>query len=278
MFEDEMSVNRRWWDGATPVHVRSRSYDVDGFRRGNTSLLPMEIKELGDVSGRHLLHLQCHFGMDTLSWARRGACVTGVDFSPEAIATARQLAEELSIPARFIESNVYDLPDVLSEGFDIVYTGYGAICWLPDLERWAHVIARSLRPGGTFYIVEAHPMTNMTDESIKDRVELNGQYFDHGPIRYESPDTYTDSDAPLEEQVTFSWDHPLSEIVTSLTSAGLQLEWLHESRLGFFKMHPLMRKREDGHWEFPPEVSDMPLTFSLRARLPDQSQTVSSSL
>jgi SAM-dependent methyltransferase len=277
MFEEEMSVNRRWWDGATPVHVRSRSYDVDGFRRGNTSLLPMEVEELGDVQGKTLLHLQCHFGMDTLSWARKGACVTGVDFSSEAIATARQLAEELSTPARFIESNIYDLPSVLNERFDIVYTGYGAICWLPDLERWAQVIARSLRPGGTFYIVEAHPMTNMTDESITDRVELNGRYFDHGPIKYESPDTYTDSDSPLEEQVTFSWDHPLSEVVTSLTSAGLQLEWLHESRLGFFKMHPLMRKREDGHWEFPPEVSDMPLTFSLRARLPDQSQTVSSS-
>jgi SAM-dependent methyltransferase len=266
MYEDEMSTNRRWWDGATPVHLRSRSYDVDGFRKGASSLLPMELGELGDVSGKDLLHLQCHFGMDTLSWARRGARVTGVDFSPEAITTARDLAAEVGLEARFIESNVYDLPNILDQRFDIVYTGYGAICWLPDLDRWAQVIARFLRPGGVFYIVEAHPMTSLIDEHVTDRVELTGRYFGRGPVRYESPDTYTDSDKPLKEQVTYSWDHPLSEIVTSLTSAGLHVEWLHESRLGFFRGHPWMRKRQDGHWEFPEEVSDMPLTFSLRAR------------
>lgn len=272
-----MTVNRRWWDGATPVHYRSRSYDVEGFRKGASSLLPLEVRELGDVSGKSLLHLQCHFGMDTLSWARRGAMVTGVDFSPEAIATARDLSRELGIPARFIESNVYTLPDVLDEQYDIVYTGYGAICWLPDLDNWARIIARFLRPGGTFYIVEAHPMTSLIDEAVTDRVALTGRYFNHGPVRYESPNTYTDSDAPLQEQVTYSWDHPLSEIVNSLTSAGLRLEWLHESKLGFFNGHPLMRKREDGHWEFPDGVTDMPLTFSLRAIKSHQSQTVSSS-
>ena len=278
MFEEEMSVNRRWWDGATPVHFKSRSYDVEGFKSGKSSLLPLEIGEVGDVQGKSLLHLQCHFGLDTLSWARRGARVTGVDFSPEAIATANRLAKELGIPARFIESNVYTLADVLQERFDIIYTGYGAICWLPDLERWAQVIARFLRPGGTFYIVEAHPMVSMIDDSIKDRISPTLHYFNDGPDREESPNTYTDSDEPLKEQVSYAWNHPISEIVTSLISAGLQLEWLHESRLGFFKWHPLMRKRQDGHWEFPEEVSDMPLTFSLRARLPDQSQTVSSSL
>lgn len=277
MFDDEMAVNRRWWDGATPVHYRSRSYDVEGFRQGATSLLPLELGEMGDVAGKSLLHLQCHFGLDTMSWARRGADVTGVDFSPEAVATAQRLSRELDIHARFIESNVYSLPEVLDKRFDIVYTGYGAICWLPDLKKWADVIAHFLRPGGTFYIVEGHPMTSLIDEAIIDRVALTGRYFNHGPVRYESPNTYTDSDAPLEEQVTFSWDHPLSEIVSSLIDAGLQIEFLHESRLGFFKAHPLMRKRGDGHWEFPDEVSDMPLTFSLRARRPAHSQTVSSS-
>jgi SAM-dependent methyltransferase len=207
--------------------------------------------------------------MDTLSWARKGALVTGVDFSPEAIITARQLSAELSIPALFIESNLYSLPEVLDSKYDIVYTGYGAICWLPDLDRWAKVIAHFLRPGGTFYIVEAHPMTNMIDENIMDRVALTGSYFGQGPIRYESPNTYTDSNAPLKEQVSYSWSHPLSEIISSLTSAGLQVEWLHESPLGFFRGHPLMERREDGHWQFPNGVSDIPLTFSLRARLPD---------
>ncbi len=269
MFEDEMAVNKRWWDGATPVHFRSRSYDVEGFRKGASSLLPIEIQEMGNVEGKHLLHLQCHFGMDTLSWAKKGAIVTGVDFSPEAIVTARRLAAELAIPARFIESNVYALPEVLEEKFDIVYTGYGAICWLPDLEKWAKVIARLLRPGGTFYIVEAHPLTNLIDEMVTDRVALTGSYFGNGPLRYESPDTYTDSDSPLEEQVSYSWAHPLSEIITSLSSAGLRVEWLHESPLGFFRGHPLMERRADGHWQFPEGVSGIPLVFSLRACQPD---------
>ncbi len=278
MYEDEMDTNRRWWDGATPVHYRSRSYDVDGFRRGASSLLPLELKELGDVGGKRLLHLQCHFGLDTMSWARRGAIVTGVDFSPEAIATARRLSEELSIPARFIESNVYDLPEMHDERYDIVYTGYGALCWLPDLARWAKVVSRSLRPGGTFYVVDSHPFSDLIDENVADRIELKGRYITDGrPEKWVSPDTYTDSDRPLEEQTTYAWRHTLSEIVGSLLSAGLRLDFLHESEMGYFNMHPLMEKRDDGHWVFREGTCGLPLTFSLMAHLPDHCQTVSSS-
>jgi len=269
MYEDEMSANRRWWDGATPVHYRSRSYDVEGFRRGASSLLPLEVSELGDVAGKRLLHLQCHFGLDTMSWARKGAVVTGVDFSPVAIATARQLSTDLAIPARFIESNVYALPEVLDERFDIVYTGYGALCWLPDLDQWAKIIARFLRPGGTFYIVESHPYTDLIDDEVVDRVALKGDYPSGGrPLRVDSPNTYTDSDGPLEVQTTYEWDHPLSEVLNALISAGLQVEWLHEHPLGFFPRHPLMVRREDGHCVFPDGLCGLPLTFSLRARLP----------
>jgi SAM-dependent methyltransferase len=267
MHEEEMDVNKRWWDGATPVHFRSRAYDVDGFRKGASSLLPLEIGELGDVKGKSLLHLQCHFGMDTMSWARRGAVVTGVDFSPEAIRTAKQLSDDVGIPARFIESNVYSLGDVLEEKFDIIYTGYGAICWLPDLDRWAKIISRFLKPGGTFYMVEGHPITSLIDEGVKDRLAFTKTYFDHGPERWESPNTYTDSDVPLKEQVSYAWNHTIADVVSALTSADLRIEWLHESPLGFFGFHPLMRKRDDGHWHFPPEVSDIPLTFSIKARL-----------
>ena len=277
MYDDEMDTNRRWWDGATPVHYRSRSYNVDGFRRGETSLLPLELREMGDVAGKRLLHLQCHFGLDTLSWARRGAEVTGVDYSAEAIATARRLADELSIPSRFIESNVYDLPDVHDELYDIVYTGYGALCWLPDLDRWARVVASFLRPGGMFYVVESHPIGDMIDEKITDRIVLNRPYFSDGtPEMEDSPNTYTDSDRSLDERVTYSWSHTLSEIVTSLISAGLRIDFLHESELGYFNMHPLMRKRGDGHWTFPPGTR-LPLTYSVKAHLPAHGQTVSSS-
>ena len=150
-------ANRAHGDEATPIHVRSAFYDVAAFKAGKTSLQRIEIEELGDVKGKTLLHLMCHFGLDTLSWARAGALVTGVDFSSEALVQARGLAEELNIPAHFVETNIYELPSVLEERFDIVFTSYGVLCWLPDLAEWARIIARSLRQGGTFHMLEDHP-------------------------------------------------------------------------------------------------------------------------
>ena len=152
-----MEANRRSWDARTPTHFGSRFYDVDGFRAGASSLNSIEVEEVGDVDGKSLLHLQCHFGMDTMSWARLGARTTGVDFSEEAISRARSLSEELDIDAKFVVSNVYDLPDVLDGRFDVVFTSYGVLTWLPDLDRWAEVVAHFLEPGGFFYIVDGHP-------------------------------------------------------------------------------------------------------------------------
>ena len=142
-------ANRRHWDEVVPIHMRSALYDVDSFKAGTSKLKPVEREELRDVRGKTMLHLQCHFGLDTLSWGREGAVVTGVDFSEPAIDAARELAAETGIEARFILSEVYSLPDRLSEEFDIVFTSYGAICWLPDISRWAGVVARFLNPGGT---------------------------------------------------------------------------------------------------------------------------------
>lgn len=164
--EKYFDANRESWNKRTPIHKASVFYGLDGFKKGATSLNKTELEELGDVKGKKLLHLQCHFGMDTLSWAREGAIVTGVDFSEDAIVSARELAEELHLPATFICSNVYDLlqHQELAGSFDMVFTSYGVIGWLPDLNQWAAVIAFLLKPGGLFYMAEFHPVVWMMDE------------------------------------------------------------------------------------------------------------------
>ena len=157
--EASFASNQRLWDAWTKVHAEGQFYDVAGFRQGGLRVRPYEIAALGDVTGKSLLHLQCHFGLDTLSWARLGARVTGVDFSPAAIRLARELAADIGIPeARFVESNVYQLPVRLGDEFDIVYTSRGVLGWLPDIRGWARVVARFVKPGGRFYISEIHPV------------------------------------------------------------------------------------------------------------------------
>src|SRR5262245_50795020 len=167
-----METNRLHWDEITPIHVASEFYDVEGFKRDPHRLKSVELEEVGDVNGKSLLHLQCHFGMDTMSWANRGATVTGIDFSVPALEAARSLAAELNIPATFLHSNIYDLPDVLRGQFDIVFTSYGAITWLPDLPRWARVAAHFVKTGGFFYVAEFHPMLQTLDENATDDVVL----------------------------------------------------------------------------------------------------------
>ena len=157
MDDERLLTNRRNWNERTPVHAATEFYDVEGFKAGRMTLTDVERREVGDVDGKTLLHLQCHFGLDTMSWARLGAMATGVDFSDAAIDLARSLNDELELHTRFIHSDVYDLPDVLDEEFDIVFTSYGVLVWLPHLDRWASVIHRMLRPGGTFHIVMAVP-------------------------------------------------------------------------------------------------------------------------
>jgi SAM-dependent methyltransferase len=265
MFKDEISANRKRWDAVVAVHARSRFYDLPSFRAGRSSLLPIEEEELIDVSGRSLLHLQCHFGMDTLSWARKGARVTGVDFSGEAIALARSLASELHIDARFIESDLYDLPAKLDARFDIVFTSYGAICWLPDLTRWARIVASCLKEGGTFYMVEGHPFSEMLDDH-SETPRLNTPYFHDGrPIRYDSAETYTDADGPVEVTTSYAWVHTMADIISSLAGAGLRIEFVHEFDCCFFPRLPGMVRGEDGLWRTTGDGPSFPLTFSLRA-------------
>ena len=256
--------NRSLWNGWTRLHKRSRFYDVEGFKAGNSSLESLDIEEVGDVAGKSLLHLQCHFGMDTLSWARRGAQeVAGADFSDEAIAFARSLAAEVGIPARFVRSNVYDLSAALEGQFDIVYTSYGVLSWLPELDRWAEVIAHFLKPGGFFYIAEYHPFISMLGE---DNHTFEYPYF-HSPepLKLHSTGSYAEPNAPGFSHVEYNWSHSLADVVNALIRAGLRLEFLHE-----FPYQPANAftaeefepgKTRIGGWQV-----ELPHMFSLRAR------------
>lgn len=267
MGQDPVAANRRLWDARTPVHLRSGYYDVAGFREGRNSLHDLEREEVGDVAGRTLLHLQCHFGLDTLSWARLGARATGVDFSPVAVAEARRLAAESGVEARFVESEVYALPDVLDETFDVVFTSYGALCWLPDIARWARVASSFVRPGGFLYVAEMHPAAmTLSDEPGIRQLRIGYPYWSGSqPMRFEEEGTYADYDAPIKLP-EYVWNHGLGDIVTGLVDAGLVLEFLHEHDRTVYQQLPFMKRGVDGWWRLPPTMPALPLLFSLRAR------------
>jgi SAM-dependent methyltransferase len=262
-----LEANRMRWDELTPLHARSAFYDLEGLRAGGLTLMSLEREELGDVAGKSLLHLQCHFGLDTLSWARLGAQVTGVDFSGEAVNLARSLSDELGIDADFICSDLYDLPHVLTAQFDIVFTSYGVLSWLPDLSRWAEVIAHFLRPGGTFYIAETHPFALVFyDEDNAEGLEVFYPYF-HAtePLRFEEEGSYAAPGAQVVHRVTYEWQHGLGDIINSLISAGLRIDFLHEFPCACYKMFPFLEQDENEWWRSKERDGSIPMTFSLKA-------------
>ncbi len=224
MQENYLELNKQSWNNKVDAHIASDFYDVTGFLNGNTSLHEIELNLLGDISGKSVLHLQCHFGQDTLSLGRLGATVTGVDLSDKAIAQANELAVKANIPARFICCDIYDLPTHLTEQFDLVFTSYGTIGWLPDLDKWANVVAHFLKPGGTFVFAEFHPVVWMFDD-IFDKIGYN--YFNDGAIVETESGTYADRDADIS-QTYVSWNHAMSEVVNSLISNGLIINSLDE--------------------------------------------------
>ena len=268
--DQHMDANRRSWDARTPTHFGSRFYGVDGFKAGASSLHSLEIEEVGDVDGKRLLHLQCHFGMDTMSWARLGAVATGVDFSEEAVSLARSLSEELGIDAKFVVSNVYDLPEVLDGRFDVVFTSYGVLTWLPDLERWAAAIAHFMEPGGFLYIVDSHPFGNVFYDE-EDAVDLRPFYpystRGAGPLEFPPGSTYTDG--PDEEYgTTFEWGHSVGDILNSLIGAGLTVEFFHEFHFAGYQALPMMVQGDDGWWRLEEGRDSVPILFSLKATKP----------
>jgi len=264
-----MDVNRRMWDESVPLHVGSQSYDVPRFKKGWNPLLPLEVRAVGPVRGSSLLHLQCHFGMDTLSWARLGARVTGVDFSPPAIAAARRLARDIGVSARFVESDIYAAARRVRGRFDHVYTGKGALCWLPDLSRWARVVAHFLKPGGRLFFLEDHPIAEIYENGPKARrLVLEYDYFRSEPLRDESEGTYAAPDARLRNAVSFSWIHPIAQVVNALVDSGLRIESMTEYPYTYWHRFPFTRRGRDGYWHLNTGEGSLPLMYSVRARKP----------
>ncbi len=258
-------LNRRWWDERVPLHVESEFYDVDAFRAGeDPPHSAWTFDEVGDVAGLDLVHLQCHFGMDTLSLARRGARVTGLDFSAPAVEQARRLASEVGIEATFVEADVHDAAAALGRTFDVVYTGIGALGWLPDVRRWAGVVASLVRPGGFLYLAEIHPFATLFADGEQ---RIAYPYLEHeDPLVFDEPGTYADRGARTEHNRTTEWSHGLGEVVSALIDAGLVLEHLRERVEIFYDFTGWLVERSPGVWAAP--EGELPLLYSLRARKP----------
>ena len=274
MRDEHRDTNRKNWDERARVHAKSEMYDLEGFvaEPDRIWLHPTEAGELGGVRGKSVCQLQCHLGIETLSWARLGAArVVGLDFSLDAIEIARSLAARTGLGERatFVVSDVHDAPAALRDHapFDVVYVSVGAICWLPSITRWASIVAELLAPGGVLYVREVHPMVNALYE--KDGAIVADQpYFElPEPARWDDGETYTEGRPKLENKTCFEWSHGLGEIVQALLDRGLALELLHEHRDAEFQPFPSMVKEADGLWRLPVATRDrVPLTFSLRAR------------
>lgn len=258
--------NRAYWDERVPIHASGGFYDVEGFVAGEERLRPFEIEEVGDVSGGDLLHLQCHFGMDTLSWARRGARVVGVDFSAPAVEKARELAARLGLGAEFVRADVYEAREALGgRTFDVVYTGLGALNWLPDIARWADVAASLVRPGGFLYLSEFHPFTWVFGD---DDLSVTHDYFHEAPQVWDEPGTYADLSAQTVHNRTYEWNHTLGSVVSAVAGSGLTLEFLHEHDHTLFPRWPFLRRLDSGTYRLPEGTPSLPLMYSLRARRP----------
>lgn len=270
MMNEFFEANKELWDAKVDIHKDSEFYNVKGFIEGKDTLDPIEIEEVGDVTGKSLLHLQCHFGLDTMSWERRGAKAVGVDFSGEAIKLACALAERTGLRTKFIESNIYDLPEYLDEQFDIVFTSEGAIMWLNDLEKWAEIISQFLKPGGFFYIREFHPFGYMFDNECEEQVlKVRYPYF-HGkePMGYISENTYSDPAKKMEPKTAYEWNHSISRIINALTRVGLRIEFFNEFPFTTFQDLPFMIKNPEGRYVLPDSMVEIPWLFSLKASKP----------
>ncbi|OYU97307.1 MAG: SAM-dependent methyltransferase [Bacteroidetes bacterium B1(2017)] len=222
--KDYLAINKNSWNKRTEIHVESEFYDVPSFLNGKSSLNSIELNLLGDIKGKSILHLQCHFGQDSISLQRMGAKVTGVDLSDVSIAKARELAKKAGFEPTFICCDVYDLPAVLTDQFDLVFTSYGTIGWLPDLTKWANVISSFLKPNGKFVFVEFHPVVWMFDDSFR---TIGYNYFNTGPIVETESGTYTNREAELVQEYV-CWNHGIAEVLTSLLTNGLALKEFQE--------------------------------------------------
>lgn len=259
--KDYSEINKKWWNDVTPIHAKSKLYNLPAFKKGRTSLFTIEREELTNVRGKTLLHPFCHFGMDTLSWARRGAVVTGVDISDKAVSLAKKLSKETNVPGRFICSDIYDLPKVLDQKFDIIFMSYGVLCWVSNVKKWAKIMNHFLKDGGTFYLTELHPFTNILSAEF----EIYYKYFDKGPYVDDSSGTYTDWNADIRGE-TYIWNHTIGDVINALVGHGLKIEFVHEFPYTMYDQFPgFMKKNRKGQYFLKNKKLQIPLLFSLKA-------------
>lgn len=260
-----LAANRAVWNKRTDAHIASEFYDVQKFREGKSSLNPFELELLGNVKGKSVLHLQCHFGQDTLSLARMGARAIGIDFTDTAIAAAKNLNTELGLDAQFICCNVYDTRQHVKETFDVVFTSYGTIGWLPDLKPWAKVVSESLKPNGKFVIVDFHPFVWMLDDNYE---TMKYSYFNHEIIVTDTTGSYASQinlHPPMKE---YGWNHPFTDLLSSLVREGLVLEIFNEYDGSPYNCFPGMEQHPDGLYRFSKWDKKIPLIYGIRFRKP----------
>lgn len=289
-YHAQRDANKAYWNERIDTHVRSEHYDAQAFRAGGLSLMPLEREEVGPVAGKKLLHLQCHFGLDTLSWARLGAEATGVDFSENAIDAARALSRETGVKANFVCCDVLELAEHMPRedgnagaegGFDVVFTSYGVLDYLPDINRWARVVAHFLKPGGFFYMAEIHPFALVFDHGPRvPHLELKHPYSFAGgidehvagnaarkPVKWDATDepTYTGGEERFENNTAYSWNHGVGEVLTALINAGLKIEFVREWPYGCYEIFPFMHKDPQGYFRLNEHAKSVPLLYSVKA-------------
>lgn len=267
-----IETNRRMWDERVEAHWRSAMYmrDAEALRGGGHCLRDEIVEAVGDVAGKSLIQLQCHMGMETLSWARLGADAAGLDFSRPAIEKAEMLREELGLKADFYCADFYDAPKVVGRRFDVVFQSTGCLCWLPNLKGWAGVVSACLKPGGRYVLDDCHPVSDMLDQPEgKDHLEPVHAYLDGGPIEFDCDGTYADPDARFETNKSVEHIHPLGEVVTRLIEAGLVIDRLSESSFCEFQRYAMMTEASPGVWALPGELrGKVPMHFTLAAHKP----------
>ncbi|MGB0850164.1 MAG: class I SAM-dependent methyltransferase [Bacteroidia bacterium] len=259
MNENYFETNKKLWNEKTEIHLKSDFYEMVDFRKGKSSLKPIELELLGDIRGKSILHLQCHFGQDSLSLAKMGAKVTGLDISDKSIDTARQLNDELGLDAKFVCSDVYSAKEHIHEKYDIVFTSYGTIGWLPDMDKWADIVSHFMKPDGKFIFVELHPAIWMYNDTF-DKIEFS--YFNIEPIIEVIPGTYAEQEAEIAME-EIGWNHPLSEVMTSLMKQNLKLQHFEEFDYSPHKCFKGMIEKAPGQYIIESIGNKLPMTYSL---------------
>lgn len=256
-----LEINKQTWNNKTDIHIASDFYDIEGFIQGKSTLNDIELALLGNISGKKILHLQCHFGQDTMTFSRMGAQSVGIDLSDKAIERAKELAEKLNLNTQFICCDVYEAPNFLEEQFDIVFTSYGTIGWLPDLDKWAKVVSHFLKPNGKFVFAEFHPVVWMYDNDFK---EVFYSYFNIEPIIEDESGTYADRNSNITTQ-TVTWNHSISEVINALIKNGLEIDCFNEYDYSPYNCFNETEEFEKGKYRIKHFLNKIPMVYSLKA-------------